>query len=58
MSIDKKALMTHYLEGSIICRELETMMNNSAAEARFDRELAEESELYRKRHLDTPYGGA
>ena len=56
MSSNNKALMTHYIEGSIICRELEQMMHNYAAEARFDRELAEESQLYRERKLNETYG--
>ncbi len=57
MSTNNKALMTHYIEGAIISRELEQMMHNYAAEARFERELAEDPELYRERKLNTPYGG-
>ena len=56
MSTNNKALMTHYIEGSIISRELENMMHNYAAEARFDLELAEESQLYRERKLNENYG--
>lgn len=36
-----KSLMTHYIEGSIVSRELENMINDSAAEARFDAELSD-----------------
>ena len=57
MSTNNKALMSHYIEGSIISRELEQMMYNYAADARFERELAEDHELYRERKLNTPYGG-
>ena len=56
MSNIPKSLMRHYTEGSIISRELEQMMYNYAADARFDRELAEEAELYRTRHLHRTYG--
>ena len=34
-----KSLMTQYLEGSLVSRELEDMMRDSIAEARFEREL-------------------
>ena len=35
-----KALMTHYVEGSIVSRELHDMMHQYAADARFDAELS------------------
>ena len=57
MSTNNKALMSHYIEGSIISRELEQMMHDYAANVRFERELAEDHELYRERKLNTPYGG-
>jgi vacuolar-type H+-ATPase catalytic subunit A/Vma1 len=41
--------MTHYTEGAIISRELEQMMHDYAAEARFDRELADDLELFTER---------
>ena len=56
MSTNNKALMTHYAEGSIISRELENMMHDYAADARFERELADDAQLYRERKLNTPYG--
>ena len=49
MSTRNKALMTQYIEGSIIGRELENMLLESAASARFDRELADDLELYSAR---------
>lgn len=49
MSNQNKALMTHYAEGAIISRELEKIMHDSAAEARFERELVDDLELYTAR---------
>lgn len=34
-----KSLMTHYLEGALISRELHDMMHQYAADARFEAEL-------------------
>jgi hypothetical protein len=49
MGTNNKALMTHYTEGAIISRELEQMMHDYAAEARFDRELVDDLELFTER---------
>ena len=46
---NKKALMTHYAEGSIISRELEQMMYDYAAQVRFDLELADDLEAFTER---------
>lgn len=37
---NNKALMTHYLEGALISRELHDMMHQYAADARFDAEIS------------------
>ena len=44
-----KSLMTYYIEGSIISRELEHMMLDYNADARFDRELTESLDDYTDR---------
>jgi len=36
---NNKALMSHYIEGALISRELHDMLHQSAADARFDAEL-------------------
>jgi hypothetical protein len=41
-----KSLMTLYQEGALISRELKQMMVDYAAEARFDLEMTDESELW------------
>lgn len=41
--------MTHYREGSLISRELTRMMNDYAADCRFDYEMADDTELYAER---------
>ena len=40
MSNQPKALMTQYMEGALVSRELRDMLNESAATQRFDKELA------------------
>ncbi len=45
MSNTPKALMTHYAEGTLISRELNDMMVDYAAQARFDREMVDDIEL-------------
>ena len=57
MSTHNKALMTHYVDGSIIGHELRQLLYNSADAYRFDRDMAEDPELYREQKLGTPYGG-
>lgn len=47
---NNKALMTHYAEGAIVSRELAQMLNDQAAERRFDLEMATELEEYAARH--------
>jgi len=44
-----KALMTYYAEGSLISRELNDMMTDYAADARFDLAMADDVELYAER---------
>ena len=41
-----KALMTHYAEGSLISRELNDMMTDYAAEARFNEHMHDDIDLY------------
>lgn len=50
-----KALMTHYIEGSIISRDLENMMHTYNAEVRFDLELANDLEAYIERKHTREY---
>ena len=38
--------MTQYIEGTIVSRELRDMLNDCAAEARFEREMHDDSDLY------------
>lgn len=52
-----KALMTQYAEGTLASRELIDMMNEYAADARFNRELHDEIDLYADRKQAQPYGG-
>ena len=49
MSNTPKSLMSYYIQGAIISRELEHMMLDYAANARFDRELADDLEAYSAR---------
>ena len=42
MSNTPKALMTQYAEGCLISRELQDMMVDYAAQARFDSEMVDE----------------
>lgn len=37
---NNKALMSHYIEGALISRELHDLMHQYAADARFDAELS------------------
>ncbi len=41
-----KALMTQYIEGCLVSRELNDMMVEYAAQARFDREMVDDIDLY------------
>ncbi len=52
MCAKPKSLMTYYAEGSIISRELEHMMLDYAADARFDRELADDLEVFNDRQAE------
>ncbi len=45
MSNEPKALMTQYLEGCLISRELQDMMADYSAQARFDREMVDDIDL-------------
>ncbi len=56
-----KALMTQYAEGSLVSRELRDMMTKYAADARFDREMIDDIDLYNERkavliHTGNPEG--
>lgn len=42
MSNKPKALMTQYAEGCLVARELQDMLVNYAADARFDREMVDD----------------
>lgn len=42
MSAKHQSLMTQYLEGKLVSRELNDMLNDYAAESRFERELSEQ----------------
>ncbi len=53
MSTRPKSLMTHYIEGSIISRELEHMMLDYNADCRFERELTDTLQDYTDR-VSTP----
>ena len=54
---NNKALMTHYLEGALISRELHDMMYESAAEARFEAELSSyEENLAERTYSGKAYG--
>ena len=44
-----KSLMTQYIEGTIVSRELRDMLNDFAAEARFEREMRDDIDLYSSR---------
>lgn len=43
---NNKALMTHYLEGALVSRELHDMMHSYAADARFEAELSGHEDNY------------
>ncbi|MEE8481957.1 MAG: hypothetical protein V3S12_01260 [Acidiferrobacterales bacterium] len=45
MSNEPKSLMTQYAEGCLISRELQDMMVDYAAQARFDSEMVDDFEL-------------
>ena len=49
-----KSLMTQYVEGTLVSRELRDMLNDYAAEARFDRDMHDDVDLYGD--TDKPYG--
>jgi hypothetical protein len=49
MSNEPKALMTQYVEGQLVSRELNQMLNDYAADGRFDAALADDVELYAER---------
>ena len=49
MSNKPKSLMTLYSEGCLISRDLQDMMVDYAADARFDREMHDEVDLYADR---------
>ena len=56
-----KALMTQYAEGSLVSHELHDMMAKYAADARFDREMVDDIDLYNERkavliHKGNPKG--
>lgn len=57
MTIIHKALMMHYVDGSIIGHELRQLLHNSADAERFDRDMAEDPKMYRAQKLDTSYRG-
>lgn len=57
MSTHNKALMTHYADGALVCGELRQMFYDAADAHRFDRDMAEDHELFREQKLGTPYGG-
>jgi hypothetical protein len=49
MSAQPKSLMTYYAEGQLISRELNQMLNDYAADGRFEAALADDAELYAER---------
>ena len=51
-----KALMTQYAEGLLISRELNDMMTQYAADARFERDMIDDVDLYGDRKAIEKYG--
>lgn len=50
-----KATMTQYAEGSLVSQDLHDMMHEYAADARFEREMVDDIDLYNDRQT-VPYG--
>jgi len=51
--VNGKSLMAQYAEGQLIGRELNDMMREYAAQARFDREMVDDIDLYADRQKVT-----
>lgn len=48
-----KSLMAQYAEGQLVSRELNQMMVDYTAQARFDREMVDDIDLYADRQQST-----